>query len=40
MAIVEMLFNNKTLIELNLANNGIDHDGIIVIMILYIFNRH
>jgi hypothetical protein len=31
MAIVEMLFNNKTLIELNLANNGIDHDGVIVI---------
>ena len=34
MAIVEMLFNNKTLIELNLANNGIDHDGVIVLIVL------
>lgn len=33
MSIIEMLFNNKTLIELNLANNNIDHDGIIVIYI-------
>ena len=31
MSIVEMLFNNKTILELNLANNGIDHDGVIVI---------
>ena len=30
MSIVEMLFNNKTILELNLANNGIDHDGVIV----------
>lgn len=30
MSIVEMLFNNKTILELNLANNAIDHDGVIV----------
>lgn len=39
MSIIEMLFNNKTLIELNLANNNIDHDGIIVIYIYYIGNN-
>jgi len=29
MRIVEILFTNKNLIELNLANNEINHDGII-----------
>ena len=29
MMIIEMLFQNKSLIELNLGNNGINHDGII-----------
>lgn len=31
MMIVEMLFINKTLCELNLGNNSIDHDGMIAI---------
>lgn len=31
MSIVELLFNNRTLIELNLGGNDIDHDGIIVL---------
>lgn len=30
MSIIEMLFNNKALLELNLGNNNIDHDGVIV----------
>ena len=29
MLIFEMLFQNKSLTELNLGNNGINHDGII-----------
>lgn len=29
MSIGEVLFHNNILLELNLGNNGIDHDGII-----------
>ena len=33
MSIGEVLFHNNILLELNLGNNGIDHDGIIVYFI-------
>lgn len=33
MSLGELLFGNKTLMELNIGNNGIDHDGIIVNML-------
>jgi hypothetical protein len=35
MLIIELLFQNKSLIELNLGNNWINHDGIIVILLLF-----
>ena len=40
MLIIEMLFQNKSLIELNLSNNGIDHDGIIAITSVLNWNNN
>ena len=40
MLIIEMLFQNKNLLELNLANNGINHDGIIGITSVLNWNNN
>lgn len=40
MLIIEMLFQNKSLVELNLANNGINHDGIIGITSVLNWNNN
>lgn len=40
MLVIEMLFQNKSLLELNLANNGINHDGIIGITSVLNWNNN
>jgi len=40
MNVIEILFNNKNLVELNLADNDINHDGIIGITSVLNWNNN
>lgn len=35
MLVIEILFSNKSIKELNIGNNYLDHDGIIVYIYIY-----